>query len=236
MKFVMRKLISITTMLFLWSRMAWGQNVFTDGFESGNTAGLAPTGWTVEADGWFARSGTQSYSRQPHSGDWYCDLYYNKTKWMFKEVSLIAGTTYSFSMWAKQDATNGATIDVKYGNSASSSAMTNVVVATTNVSNAWLNITADFTVATTGTYYIGIKGYTSYSPWYLCIDDVSLEALGNNPPNCANISSPTNGSVGVLPTATLNWSSGGGAPPATNSTSEPITRQPTCKMEPTWVW
>ncbi len=200
-------------MLFLWCFTAMGQIVFTDGFETGNTVLGIPSGWTAEASGWVANNNTTtSYSRQPHTGTWYCQIPYNQTKWMFKQVSLETGKTYSFAMWAKQDVTTGASIAVKYGTSATSASMTNTVVASTAVSNTWLYITGDFTVATTGTYYIGILGTVNNTPWYVCIDDISLEALGANPPNCANIASPANSGTNVLPTATLNWTSGGGAP------------------------
>lgn len=200
-------------MLFLWCFTAMGQIVFTDGFETGNTVLGIPSGWTAEASGWVANNNTTTtYSRQPHTGTWYCQIPYNQTKWMFKQVSLETGKTYSFAMWAKQDVTTGASIAVKYGTSATSASMTNTVVASTAVSNTWLYITGDFTVATTGTYYIGILGTVNYTPWYVCIDDISLEALGANPPNCANIASPANSGTNVLPTATLNWTSGGGAP------------------------
>jgi len=187
--------------------------IFTEGFETGNTAGAVPVGWTADASGWFARTGSQTYGRASHTGDWYCDLYYGKTKWMFKEVSLTAGTAYSLSLWAKQDATSGASITLKYGATATSAGMTNTILAATNVSNSWLNISGTFTPSSTGTYYIGILGITNYTPYYVWIDDVLLESL-TNPPNPAINFDPAHLATNVPRNKTLSWQSGGGG--ATN--------------------
>jgi hypothetical protein len=85
------------------------------------------------------------------------------------------------------------------------------IVAATNVSNTWLNISGTFTPASSGTYYVGILGTTNYTPWHMWIDDVSLESL-TNPPNPTVSPSPADLATGVYSSPTLTWANGGGGP------------------------
>ena len=40
----MRKLFTLLIVLFLWAGSSWGQNIFSEAFETGNTQGVAITG------------------------------------------------------------------------------------------------------------------------------------------------------------------------------------------------
>ncbi len=66
------------------------------------------------------------------------------------------------------------------------------------------------TVPTSGTYYLGFYGHSTADQWYMCVDDITLVAPAV--PYPATIVNPLNNANGVLPSATLNWASGGYAP------------------------
>ena len=71
-----------------------------------------------------------------------------------------------------------ASITVMYGSTASSAGMTNSIIASTGIINGdYQQLTGTFVVATTGDYVIGIHGVISVTPYYLSIDDLSLQTI-----------------------------------------------------------
>ncbi len=185
-----KKLFFIVLLLMAFS-LSFAQTVFNESFETGNTAGSAPVGWTCDTGGWFAGNGTQTYNRGPRSGTWYAYLQWSRDKWIYKSVDLTAGMTYNFSMWYKSDGVAGTSFEVKWGSSADASSMTQNIVPVTPVLNTdFVNATAQITPTATGTYFIGIHGIIpTSSPWYLTIDDVSLFVPVNNDIAVQSISS-----------------------------------------------
>ena len=58
-----------------------------------------------------------------------------------------------------------------------------IIVAATGIINGnYQEIVGDFIPATSGTYYVGIKGFMNGTPWYISLDDISI-ALS---PTCIN--------------------------------------------------
>jgi hypothetical protein len=153
---------------------------FFDGFEDDNTHNLAVAGWTQQAISgsgiWTANNILTTYNRTPKTGGWNAFLQYGNERWMFISIDLTGGVKYAFSMFARQDETSGATVTVSYGAAGNDAAMVNPIIAETNISNGdYQQLSGVFTPATDGVYYIGIKGYLSFTPWYLSIDDISIE-------------------------------------------------------------
>jgi len=157
-----------------------GQNVFFDGFETGNTHGSAVVGWTQAPTSiWTANNTNTTYNRTPRTGSWNAILIYGSTNWMFKQVSLIGGVNYTLSFYARQDATSEANIRASYGTTNTEAGMTNSIIASTALtSGGYQYFSGSFTPATSGTYYIGIRGDLTFTPWYISIDDISLDYIG----------------------------------------------------------
>lgn len=153
---------------------------FFDGFETGNTHNVAIAGWTQQAvlgtGIWTANNTLTTYNRTPKTGGWNAFLQYSNTRWMFTGVQLTGGVKYAFSMFARQDVATGATLTVSYGNAANAAAMVNPIIAETIIVNGdYQQLLGVFTPAADGIYYIGIKGSLTSSPWYVSIDDISIE-------------------------------------------------------------
>jgi hypothetical protein len=157
----------------------FSQIVFEDGFETGNTNEVPPTGWFCGDDPeWMAGEGEQSHNRSAHNGSWYSYFPFNSNSWMYHEVELIANQTYEFSMWIKTDGAEGFQYEVKWGDDTFGVAMTNTILPLTAVNNTeYEQLIATFSPTTSGTFYIGIHGISTNNPWYLCIDDVKVETV-----------------------------------------------------------
>lgn len=156
---------------------------YFEGFENGYTHNTIVAGClaqeSVSGTGvWTANTSFTDYNRTPRTGSWNAFLRYSNDDWLYIPIQLTGGTAYKFTAYARQDgatATN-SNITVSYGTSASAAAMTNVIVPATGIINGdYQKISGNFVPATTGTYYVGIKGYMNGSPWYISLDDISID-------------------------------------------------------------
>ena len=165
----------------LFPGLGWGQNIFFDGFETGNTDQTAVAGWTQESVTgtgiWTANSTLITYNRAPRTGTFNAYLVYGNTRWMFKSVTLTGGTPYKMTVYARQDGTTStdASITLKYGSTGTAAGMTNSIVSVTGIVASYQLIQGAFTPAASGTYYVGILGTINSTPWYISIDDISLD-------------------------------------------------------------
>ncbi len=193
--------LSETTQYYVWVRSdcgasdfsAWGEPLefttlcypadvpFFEGFENGyNHDDVVEGCWTQEslagAEFWTANQTYVDYNRTPRTGSFNAFLGYNNTDWLFYRVNLIQGQAYDFTVWARQDATSGALLTLAWGAENNAAAMTNIIVNEQAIINGdYQEVRGTFTVPTDGVYYIGIKGTLNYTPWYLSIDDISLD-------------------------------------------------------------
>ncbi len=197
---------SFTTLCTIVSVIPWNY-----GFETGCVdASTNINCFTQEVTGtyyWTGNSTQTTYNRVPRTGTWNAFLHYSGDAWLFREVNLTGGTSYDFKIWARQDMadTSYASLQIKYGNTATSAGMTNVIVAHKALTNGnYQLVKGTFTPATTGNYYIGIHGIIAGTPWYLSIDDMTLELT----PSCLEPSSLTVSNV-TATTADLSWTAGG---------------------------
>jgi hypothetical protein len=159
---------------------------YTYGFETSQTDQVSMT-WAQSsvsgADTWMANSSLSTYNRTPRTGSFDAYLKYSNEDWFFIPVSLTSGTQYSFSIYARQDGstTTDANMVVSYGTTATSGGMTTSIVASTGLNATYQNITGTFTPGSTGTFYVGIKGYMNATPWYISIDDISITTTSSAP-------------------------------------------------------
>ncbi|MBS1942486.1 MAG: hypothetical protein JST38_16580, partial [Bacteroidetes bacterium] len=157
---------------------------YSEGFEGGYTDQITVADcWTQQGlagtNTWTANSTMTDYNRTARTGSFNAYLRYGNTRWLFRAINLTGGTTYRFSAYARQDgatATN-ASLTLAYGASATDAGMTNVLVTQGLVNGGYQLVQGDFIPATTGVYYVGIKGTINSSPWYISLDDISVMEL-----------------------------------------------------------
>lgn len=151
---------------------------YFEGFENGYVHDAVVEG-CISQDGtspaWTSANSVQNYNREPRTGNGYAYLRYGATRWMFIPVTLEAGRNYNFSMYAHQDASSGCSMKVSYGTDATANAMVNEVVPTTNIGSNWVQLSGTISPTATRTYYVGIYATLNYTPWYVSIDDISIE-------------------------------------------------------------
>ncbi len=197
---------SFTTTCIPVSTIPW-----VESFESGYNDATTVSGcWTQSSvtgtDTWMANSTATTYNRTARTGSFNATLIYSNEDWLFYGFSLTGGTSYSFEMFARQDKSvpSYASIKVAYGSSPTIAAMTNIIKDSTAIINGdYQLINGYFTPATSGDYYIGIRGKISGTPWYISIDDIKLDLAPNClPPTALNVPSKTS------TTATLAWTAG----------------------------
>ena len=187
---------------------------YLEGFESGYTHNTAVAGCLTQqsitaAEVWSANSSFTDYNRTPRTGSWNAFLRYGNEDWLFIPIELIGGTSYTVDLYARQDgATAGnANMLVSYGTSATAAAMTNSIVPATGIINGdYQLVSGAFTPATNGTYYVGIKGFMNFSPYYISLDDISI----NVTPDCLAPVSLTATNISST-SADLGWTENGTA-------------------------
>src|SRR5690606_29474395 len=99
--------------------------------------------------------------------------------WAFTpQFELQAGTSYRFKFSYRNYNTSAFdTLRIGLGTSASAGAMTIIGTPLYDITNTtYSEYYVDFTVPSTGNYNLGINVWeVSTSPWYLVVDDVSLD-------------------------------------------------------------
>ncbi len=182
---------------------------YFEGFESGYADATLVGGCisqeVIAKEGFKINSSQTNYERTPRTGSFNATLVYSAESWMFIPMALEEGKVYQMKFYARQntDVTANATIGASYGVNANSAAMTNPIIEQTGlVSGDYQELMGNFMVPSTGTYFVGIHGYVSGSPWYISLDDISIEEveiLGCVEPLSVGVSSITNVS------ATVSW-------------------------------
>ncbi len=163
---------------------------YFEGFETGYTHNTPVTGCllqesTTGTEVWTANASLTDYNRTPRTGTYNAFLRYGNEDWIFIPIDLVGGTSYTASLFARQDDVTATDADmtISYGTAANAAGMTNPIVAATGIINGgYQQIIGSFTPATTGTYYVGIKGFMNGTPWYISLDDISIDVT----PACAN--------------------------------------------------
>lgn len=171
----MKRLSIFVIAILLCVPCAFSQ-IFEEGFESGNTDEMPPTGWICDDAGWICGYQEKTRNRIPHSGEWYAYASYNTDKWMYKEVSLTEGSYYRVSFWHITDGIGSFSFEIKAGNAPQTQSMTTQVLAPMTINNnTYQQTSAVFQSAASGTQYIGFHSTADNSPWYLTVDDITFE-------------------------------------------------------------
>ena len=188
---------------------------YFEGFESGYTHNTSVSGCLSQESitgtaGWTANTSLTSYNRTPRTGAWNAFLEYSNEDWLYIPIELLAGTSYTVELFARQDGatSTNSNITISYGTNAGVANMTNTIVASTGIVNGnYQKISGSFTPASDGIYYVGIKGYMNGSPWYISLDDISIDVS----PSCLPPSALATGSI-TSSSASLSWSASPSSP------------------------
>lgn len=186
---------------------------YFEGFETGYTHNVAVAGCISQASVtgtqvWTANNTFTDRNRTPRTGAFNAFLQYSNEDWMFIPIDLVGGTSYRVSLYARQDGASAtdANIVISYGTSNNAVGMTNSIVAATGIINGnYQEIVGDFVPATSGTYYVGIKGYMNGTPWYISLDDISI----TESPSCLNPNTIIASNI-TSSTVDLSWTDGSG--------------------------
>ncbi|RZK34544.1 MAG: hypothetical protein EOO61_13390 [Hymenobacter sp.] len=129
--------------------------------------------------------------------------------WMFTPgITMTAGKSYSVTFWYRGN-TLVEKLELKYGTSPASSAMTSATIFTTDInSGTYAQGFANFVPTTSGTYYIGFHGFSDANKWYIAVDDITI--LETPAPACPTLTALANNATGVSVTTanSLTWTAG----------------------------
>ncbi|NLO11443.1 MAG: hypothetical protein GX122_03370 [Candidatus Cloacimonetes bacterium] len=191
---------------------------FFEGFEDGYTHGQAVgmpwkqlTGTQFATKYWTANNTLTDYNRSPRSGDWNAFLQYSGQSALVRPIDLTAGTNYFIKFYARQDGavSTNAYVKALLGSTPTLAGLTTEILPQTGIINGgYQEMYAEFNVQTSGRYYLGIQGYINNSPWYISLDDITIEeivpyALPATNPN------PADEATGVIALPTLSWENHG---------------------------
>jgi hypothetical protein len=149
--------------------------------------------------------------------------------WFFTGgINLTAGTSYRLSFKYKGTCVSFTEkLEVKYGTSATSSAMTSTAIFNQVGITTLTTATVDFTPTTSGVYYLGFHGYSAANQCTLVVDDILLDLSPSClPPTGVNV-------TGITTTgATLNWTAPGGSPTSYDVYYSPTNTAPIATTTP----
>ncbi len=191
---------------------------FFEGFENGNTHNqnvgrpwTQLTGPTYTTYSWTANNTLTDYNRSPRSGNWNAFLHYSGQSALVRPIDLTAGTNYYIKFYARQDGavSTNAYVKALLGSTPTLAGLTTDILPQTGIINGgYQEMYAEFSVENSGRYYLGIQGYINGTPWYISLDDITIEeivpyALPATNPN------PADEATGIIALPTLSWENHG---------------------------
>jgi hypothetical protein len=186
---------------------------WTESFESITAEGEMPTcmAWTGSTGTVKTYLTSTDHNRSARTGNKYLSYSWSCDNYVYTPVfTLQAGTSYDFSFWYKADGATGyGPLEASLMSSQSSTSVLSPIGTPipANIQNTtYTQYQGTFTPDANGNYYIGIHVVGTSNPWYLTIDDLSLD-LSNATP-CSDPTSVLVSNVGTT-TADVAWTAGG---------------------------
>ena len=186
---------------------------WSDGFESLSTtgSGVVPAGWahTAGSSTWTAANAASNTYNDPRTGTYYMTIYYGTSTAGFlwtPGFNLTAGVSYDLSFYYVGDAYNGWTGDVVYNTTQGTAGATAlgssfVTSGTTTLSGTnYTKVTRTFVPSTSGLYFFAVKVISNSVPYYLGVDDFTLDLT----PSCIAPTALTSSAV-TNNSATIGW-------------------------------
>jgi hypothetical protein len=140
-----------------------------------------------------------------HSGDLAMAYMYHATNnaddYMYSNCIDLNAGNYTLSFWEHVGTYQGTTypekLSVKIGQGQNAAAMTTVINDFGELTDIdWVEKTANFTIATTGTYNLGFYCYSDGGNFYLAVDDVTIEE------NTSNVNTISTSEINIYPNPT----------------------------------
>lgn len=165
---------------------------FSEGFEDDNFDESTDIynwsqfdGPNIKGNFWTANNTKTTYNRTPRTGDWNVNLRYNSDATLVRQIMLEEGKGYSVEFWARQDASNGAFIKAVLGDNdqLTGDDVFDIVPETDVLNGDYQQFYGEFTAPSTGIYFLGINGRLTSAPWYISLDDISIDYNYAAPPN-----------------------------------------------------
>jgi hypothetical protein len=153
---------------------------YTEDFESISVTNEYPNCMNSTSLGTYTFTYTAdqgSYNRYAHGGEKFASFKYGCDDYFFTPgFELVAGNTYQFSFYYITDGYSGwNTLEAKYGTAPDPASMTMTIASVANPTNTeYEKLIGSFTPAVSGTYFIGLYCNSTFVPWYLSFDDLSL--------------------------------------------------------------
>ena len=155
---------------------------FFEGFETGNTEGSTVAYWNQKVAEnyywfyWTANNTDTYYNREPRTGDWNATLGHSSESTLVRPIILEKDKSYKLEFWARQDTDEDASIQATLSeNDAFDEELFPIIEPSAVVSGDYQRFYGEFSVNNTGAYYLGIKGIVAFNPYYLSLDDISID-------------------------------------------------------------
>ncbi len=176
---------------------------YFEGFESTVVGQLPNCSWAKTGD-WTTNTGTQTNNRFPRTGTKYAHTSWSTIvggDYIYSNgIQLTAGVSYSANAFYVVDGAAGwDEVSMLYGTSQSTTGLVNIASQFSLTNMSYMPINGTFSVGVSGIYYLAFKAIApTTTPWYLSIDDISLELAPScvTPPALGSISGTTSLNIG----------------------------------------
>lgn len=153
---------------------------FFDGFENDDVSGIEVNGWVQQVetgDQYWTVFDSSVTDRKVYEGSKAANLWRRSTTWMFMPFYLEKGTKYTFSSYCQSAYMFYSKVSMSLGSAPDKDSMNTVLIEETSLNFDYKKLSTDFSIDSTGIYWIGIKGSTVENAGLVLIDNVSLEAI-----------------------------------------------------------
>jgi len=186
---------------------------WTESFESIAVEDEMPTcmAWTGTTNTVKTYLTSTDHNRSARTGNKYLSYSWSCDNYVYTPVfALQAGTSYDFSFWYKADGATGyGPLEASLMSSQSSTSVLSPIgtpIPADIQNTTYTQYQGTFTPDADGNYYIGIHVVGTSNPWYLTIDDLSLDLSSGTPCPVPTAVAVTNITT---TTADVAWTAGG---------------------------
>ena len=155
---------------------------YIEGFESSTSSSVPVSGWLQDGAG---SSWTVYNYGTIRTGTWRAAVVNTANKWMFRSLNLTGGQLYYVRFYALGSSSDPlvTSLSVAYGTSATAASMTEIILDEVAPNSADYGlIEGYFSPASSGTFFLGIKGFVSAFSYSISVDDVLVEEAMACPP------------------------------------------------------
>lgn len=142
---------------------------------------------TAGSETWKVKTALGDHSREPYEGNNYATLKYGQKRTMQRDFLFEKDKAYAISYMAKLDMTaanNYVVLTMSHNGK-------DTILARMDAPVEWTMVSTEYTAPEQGIYTIGIRGELTSTPWYLCVDNFSIEQVAWGTPANLTVSGVT---------------------------------------------